>query len=205
MVMVGGAALAAAGVTIIVIAIAVGQPGVLTGAATQVPASVGRAAPGLASEAGRPLPASTPVRVEIPALDVDAPLISLGMAANGSVEVPPLYNHNLAGWYNRTVTPGQDGTSVILGHVDTFTGPSVFFYIKTLRPGDLIKVLRADGRVATFAVDGVQEVSKATFPSSIIYQNTRYPELRLITCGGPFDTTTRQYLDNIVVYSHLVK
>jgi hypothetical protein len=57
---------------------------------------------------------------------------------------------------------------------------------------------------ATFSVDGVQEVAKATFPSGMIYGNTRYPGLRLITCGGPFDTATRQYLDNIVVYSHLV-
>jgi len=143
------------------------------------------------------------VRVEIPALDIDAPVMKLGRAASGAVEVPPLDNHNLTGWFDDSVTPGQVGTSVILGHVDNFTGPSVFFSIKTLRPGDLIKVIRADGRTAVFSVDGVQKVAKATFSSSIIYSNTKYPGLRLITCGGPFDTATRQYLDNIVVYSHL--
>jgi LPXTG-site transpeptidase (sortase) family protein len=199
-----GGLLAVGGGVSIAVAIIVGRPGVLTGAATEIPATVGSGTPGLASAVGRGMPASTPLRVEIPALNISAPLIQLGRSADGAIQVPPLNNHNLAGWYDRTVTPGQEGTSVILGHVDNFTGPSVFFYIKTLRRGDVIKVVRADGSVAKFDVDGVQKVAKATFPSSIIYRNTRYPELRLITCGGPFDTETRQYLDNIVVYSHLV-
>jgi len=88
--------------------------------------------------------------------------------------------------------------------VDSFTGRSVFYHIKDLTQGELVEVVRADGRTATFSVDGVQEVAKATFPSAEIYGNTRYPGLRLITCGGPFNTATRQYLDNIVVYTHLV-
>ena len=88
--------------------------------------------------------------------------------------------------------------------MDSFTGRSVFYGIKDLTQGELVEVVRADGRTATFSVDGVQEVAKATFPSGEIYGTTRYPGLRLITCGGPFDTATRQYLDNIVVYTHLV-
>jgi sortase (surface protein transpeptidase) len=197
--------LTAAGAASIAVAVVVGQPGVLTGAATEVPATVQTSAPKLTSAPmAQALPASVPVQVEIPALGVNAALIKLGRNANGTLQVPPLDNHNLAGWFDRSVTPGQKGTSIILGHVDNFTGPSVFFSIKMLRPGELIKVVRANGGTAVFSVDGVQEVAKVTFPASIIYGNTRYPELRLITCGGPFDTTTRQYLDNIVVYSHLV-
>jgi len=98
----------------------------------------------------------------------------------------------------------QPVPSLLLGHVDSVTGSSVFYDIKELTRGELVEVIRADGKPATFSVDGVQEVAKATFPSAEIYGNTRYPELRLITCGGPFDTATRQYLDNIVVYTHLV-
>jgi sortase (surface protein transpeptidase) len=203
--MAGGAVLTAAGAAGIAVAVVVGQPGVLTGAATEIPATVKTSAPKLTSAPmARPLPASVPVGVEIPALGVNAPLIELGRSADGTLQVPPLDNHDLAGWFDRSVTPGQKGTSVILGHVDNFTGPSVFFAVKMLRPGAIIKVVRADGDTAVFSVDGVQEVAKATFPESIIYAQTRYPELRLITCGGPFDTATRQYLDNIVVYSHLV-
>jgi sortase (surface protein transpeptidase) len=128
----------------------------------------------------------------------------LGLAADGSIEVPTLANHNLAGWYDRNVAPGQDGTSIVLGHVDSYTGSSVFYFIKDLTRGQLVKVVRANGSTTTFSVDGVREVAKATFPSAEVYGNTRYPGLRLITCGSPFDGATRQYLDNVVVYAHLV-
>ena len=181
-----------------------GSTRTLTGGATTVPSTVQMTPPGATADTAAALSASAPVRIIIPSLRVDAPVMRLGPAAGGSIQVPPLANHNLTGWYDRSVTPGQDGTSVILGHVDSFTGPSVFYTIKDLTRGELVEVVRADGRTATFSVDGVQEVAKATFPSKAIYGNTRYPGLRLITCGGPFDTATRQYLDNIVVYTQLI-
>lgn len=199
------AAMVAAGAFAIHVALDGGPGNQMTGGATQIPSSVLGSAPRLASlPTAAPLSPSQPLRIEIPALDVNAPVMRLGQDPDGAVQVPPLGNHNLAGWYDRTVLPGQDGTSVILGHVDNFTGPSVFFYIKTLRPGDILKVVRADGKTAEFSVDGVQRVAKVTFPSQAIYGNTRYPGLRLITCGGPFDSSTRQYVDNIIVYSHLI-
>jgi sortase (surface protein transpeptidase) len=197
-----GVALIVAGITVLIRPLAGG--GTLVGGALEIPASAGTAAPRPASApTAAPMAPSTPVRIEIPVLHVSAPIISLGLSADGAVQVPPLANHNLAGWYDHSVTPGQDGSSVILGHVDSFTGISVFFYIKTLRPGNEIEVIRADGSTAVFTVDGVQKVVKATFPTSVIYGNVSYPSLRLITCGGPFDSATRQYLDNIVVYAHL--
>ncbi len=175
----------------------------LTGGATTVPTSVRTAPPSAPDRAAAALAASVPVRIVIPSLHVDAPVMRLGKTAHGSIEVPPLENHNLAGWYDRSVVPGRDGTSIILGHVDSYTGPSVFYDLRNLTAGQVVRVVRADGSVATFAVDGVREVAKATFPSAQIYGNTSYPGLRLITCGGPFDSVTRQYLDNIVVYTHL--
>ena len=91
-----------------------------------------------------------------------------------------------------------------MGHVDSYSGPSVFFSIKNLLPGDLIDVAQADGTVAAFVVDGVQKVAKVLFPASAVYGNVPYPSLRLVTCGGPFDAGQGQYLDNIVVYAHLI-
>jgi sortase (surface protein transpeptidase) len=129
--------------------------------------------------------------------------MEVGRNSDGSIQVPPLNNHNMTGWYKYGPTPGQRGSSVILGHVDTYKGLSVFFYLKTMRQGDPIAVTLADGTVANFSVDGVQKVSKATFPTQAIYGHLRYPGLHLITCGGPFDYKTRQYLDNIIVYAHL--
>jgi hypothetical protein len=199
-----GALLAVAGVFVITRALTRGS-GSLPAAALVIPPNVGTAVPTPSVvPAVAPMAASAPLRIEIPVLHVSAPVMRLGLNGDGTVQVPPLANHNLAGWYDRSVTPGQRGSSVILGHVDSYTGISVFFYIKNLRPGNEIKIVRADGATATFAVDGVQKVEKSTFPTHAIYGNVSYPSLRLITCGGPFDAGTGQYLDNIVVYSHLV-
>ena len=176
----------------------------MAGGATAVPSTVRTTAPAAPATTAAELKPSVPVRIIIPSLHVNAPVMLLSLAANGSVQVPPLADHNLAGWYDRSVMPGRDGTSVIVGHVDSYTGTSVFYDIRYLIPGQLVEVVRANGSTARFAVDGVRDVAKATFPSQEIYGNTRYPGLRLITCGGPFDSATRHYLDNIVVYTHLV-
>jgi sortase (surface protein transpeptidase) len=173
--------------------------------AQEIPKTVGTAVPfPIDPSAVAPaLPPSTPVVIEIPAIGIRAPIMALGRDGDGTIQVPPLDNHNLAGWYDGSVMPGQDGSSIIVGHVDNYTGPSVFFDIKNLSTGDAIDVVRADGTVASFAVDGVQKVAKALFPASDVYGNVPYPSLRLVTCGGPFDAERGQYLDNIVVYAHL--
>lgn len=199
-----GALLAVAGVFVITRALTRGS-GALPAAALVIPANVGTAVPTPSVvPTAVPLGASAPLRIEIPVLGVSAPVMRLGLNGDGTVQVPPLANHNLAGWFDGSVSPGQRGSSVILGHVDSYTGISVFFYIKNLRPGNQIKIVRADGSTAVFTVDGVQKVEKSTFPTHAIYGNVSYPSLRLITCGGPFDAATGQYLDNIVVYSHLI-
>jgi len=199
-----GAGLILGGALVAVHALVAGGP--FTGGALEIPAAVGTSAPlPVTAPTAAPLARSAPVRIEIPALNVSAPVMRLGVASNGSVQVPPLDSHDLAGWYDRSVTPGQRGSSVILGHVDSFTGSSVFFSIKTLRPGNMIDVVRANGSTAVFAVDGVQKVGKSAFPASGVYGNVSFPSLRLVTCGGPFDSSTRQYLDNIVVYAHLIR
>jgi sortase (surface protein transpeptidase) len=174
-------------------------------AAQDIPRTVGTTvpfAPDPASVAA-PLAASTPMTIKIPAIGVNAPVTRLDLNKDGTIQVPPLDNHNLAGWYDRSVMPGAKGTSVILGHVDDYNGPSVFYNIKNLRKGQEIDVVRADGVTAVFAVDGVQKAAKTNFPTSGVYGNVPYPALRLVTCGGPFDQKTGSYLDSIVVYAHL--
>jgi LPXTG-site transpeptidase (sortase) family protein len=109
-----------------------------------------------------------------------------------------------AAWYNGSPTPGQIGTSVIEGHIDTYKGPSVFFRLGALRPGDTADVTLTDGTVAVFRVTGVRQYPKSDFPSISVYEDTTYPSLRLITCGGRFDYTTHGYLSNTVVYAILV-
>jgi LPXTG-site transpeptidase (sortase) family protein len=169
------------------------------------PASVTTTPPRLTHDPrARALARSIPVSVRIPAIGVSAPVQEVGQDADGSVQVPPLANHNLTGWYEYGPTPGQSGNSVILGHVDSATGISVFYYLRYLHAGNKIYVTLADGQVATFAVDGLQKVAKDAFPTASVYGNSSYPSLRLITCGGTFDEATGHYLDNIIVYAHLI-
>ncbi len=174
--------------------------------ATYTPASVTTAPPRLIHDPqAKPLARSVPVSIRIPGIGVSAPVMEVGQNADGTVQVPPLDDHNLTGWYRDGPAPGQRGAAVILGHVDSLTGISVFYYLKDLHAGDKVYVTLADGKLATFAVDGVQKVAKDAFPTASIYGRARYPSLRLITCGGPFDRATGHYVDNIIVYAHLVR
>jgi LPXTG-site transpeptidase (sortase) family protein len=171
-----------------------------------VPRGVSASVPAQASPEGiKALAWSVPVRVIIPAISVNAPVTEVGLTTGRTVQTPPLNDHNLAGWYKYSVTPGQKGSALIVGHVDSYTGPSVFFRLKELRKGDTVQVSRADGHLVTFTVDGVQLASKTAFPTQAVYQNTGYPSLRLVTCGGPFDYSSGHYLDNIIVYAHLLR
>jgi hypothetical protein len=148
------------------------------------------------------LAASPPVRITIPALGVASDVMRLGLQDDGSLEVPPAAYP--AGWYDGGPTPGEPGPAVLAGHVDWAGQNGVFHDIGALRPGDRIAVAREDGTTATFAVDRVVRVAKAAFPSDEVYGPTDRPELRLITCGGPFDAASGNYLDNVVVFASLV-
>jgi LPXTG-site transpeptidase (sortase) family protein len=173
--------------------------------ATYIPPSITTVAPRLASDPrARPLARSAPVKIRIPGIGVNAPVMNVGRDADGTVQVPPLAEHNLTGWYRYGPAPGQRGPAVILGHVDSATGVSVFYYLKNMHAGDKVYVTLADGKVATFAVDGLQRVAKDAFPTASVYGKSGYPSLRLITCGGPFDQATGHYVDNVIVYAHLV-
>lgn len=153
------------------------------------------------SSPGPVLPRSEPVLITIPTIGVRAEIIPVATDPNGALEVPPLDEPELAGWYRRGPTPGEAGNAVLVGHVDTVDGPAVFFDLGRLRPGDRIEVTRADDRVARFTVDGVGAYPKERFPTDQVYGGGPEARLRLITCGGRFDPRTGNYPDNIVVFA----
>ncbi|WP_329103805.1 class F sortase [Micromonospora sp. NBC_01699] len=145
---------------------------------------------------------SEPTGVTIPKIGVDAKLMSLGVDKVGMIEVPPLTQAELAGWYRLGPTPGEIGNAVIVGHVDSQeTGPAVFFKLGALKTGDRIKVARRDGSVAEFTVDGVKSYPKAAFPTDLVYGPSDRASLRLVTCGGKFDRKKHSYPDNIIVFA----
>ncbi|MFJ3306503.1 class F sortase [Streptomyces sp. NPDC086549] len=145
---------------------------------------------------------SAPVRLRIPAVGVDTPVIRLGLEPDGTVQVPPVTAHDRAGWYRHSPTPGQVGPSVILGHVTVGAyGDGVFRHLARLRRGDRIVTRLENGTAAEFTVGAVRTVAKSRFPADEVYGDVDRPELRLITCGGP--RTGDGYLDNVIVFATL--
>jgi sortase (surface protein transpeptidase) len=147
------------------------------------------------------------VRISIPALGIRSPVHPLGLAPDGSLQVPQPGPHlNEAAWFDRSPTPGQPGPAVIEGHVDTVAGPSVFFELGAIAPGDLVLVRRADGRTVVFSVDAVRDFPKSRFPSRLVYggEDLSTPQLRLITCSD-FDASIGHHTGNEVVFAHLTE
>jgi Sortase domain len=145
------------------------------------------------------LTAAPPVALQIPAIGVRTSLIRLGLTRQGTLQVPG--SPYVAGWYTGSPLPGEIGSSIIAGHIDSYLGPGVFYRLRELRPGDRIYVRQANGRTAIFRVTGVHQYPKAHFPTAAVYGPVPDAELHLITCGGTFDYATHSYLSNIVVYS----
>ncbi|MEH0421633.1 class F sortase [Streptomyces sp. B21-083] len=154
--------------------------------------------------AGKHLPRARPTRLLIPAIDVNAPFVGLAIGANGHLEPPPADDINLVGWQADGVSPGEAGTAIIAGHVDTTTSAAVFAGLSELKKGNRFSVNRSDGRTAVFVVDSVETFAKDDFPDQRVYADTPQAQVRLITCAGDYDHSVRDYTDNLVVFAHLV-
>lgn len=170
-------------------------------ATTQAPSSV-TAAWAAAGAGVAPAGESTgpePVRIEIPSIGVSDPVEPLGLNGDGSLQVPADFGHT--GWYTGRPVPGDVGPAVIVGHVDSRRGPAVFYRLRDLRPGAEVMVHRSDGSRVAFAVERSARHPKSNFPTEEVYGPTTERALRLITCGGTFDRTSRHYRDNIIVFA----
>jgi hypothetical protein len=148
-------------------------------------------------------PVRDPNRIVIPAIDVDAVVVPVGLLATGDMETPPW---GIAGWYSLGPAPGEPGPAVVLAHVDSVHGRDVFYDLKKLEPGDEVFVYGSDGSdPAVFLVDSVETQLKAELPRERIWFYSEDPLIRLITCGGKYDRKWGHYLANVIVYGHLVR
>ena len=150
-------------------------------------------------QSAAPEPVAAPVSLTIPLIGVRTQLITLGLTSAGELQVPS--STAVAGWYTGSPRPGAVGSAIIVGHIDSYRGPGVFYRLIKLARGDKIYVKRADGTLVEFRVTSVQTYLKDRFPTEDVYGPVPDAELRLITCGGAFDTATGHYLSNIVVYA----
>ncbi|MFG2134186.1 class F sortase [Streptomyces sp. NPDC048751] len=155
--------------------------------------------------AAKPLRDALPQRIDIPDLNVQAPVVGRGLDARGAIDPPPYDQAGVVAWYAAGAKPGAAGTALMVGHVDTETRPAVFYKIGTLHPGNRVRVVRDDGRIAEFTVDDVEVVGSDHFDADRAYGPHRpgRAELRLITCGGTFDRASGGYTANVIVSAYL--
>lgn len=143
-----------------------------------------------------------PVRLRIPKIGVDTSFVELGVDEDREIEVPESFDE--VGWYRHGPTPGELGPAVVLGHVDSFEGPAVFYSLGQLDPGDRVEIDRADGSTAVFEVKTLERYRQDSFPTTLVYGDIDHAGLRLITCSGSFNRDTQRYDQNLVVYAELV-
>jgi len=190
-------------ITIVGVLVLAGRPGHPPGTASAAPEGLTP----LRTLAPLPQPmtltAAPPAALQIPAIGVRTTLIRLGLTRQGTLQVPG--STSVAGWYTGSPRPGEIGSSIIAGHIDSYLGPGVFYRLRELHPGNQIYVRQADGRFAVFRVTAVRQYPKARFPTAAVYGPVPDAELRLITCGGTYDYATHNYLSNIIVYSTEVR
>jgi len=195
------------GLLVVAAMLAVGGTGCGSGptapaAAPPAPATTVAATPTPSVPAPLLMAASVPVRVQIPSIGVDSPLIDLGLQDDGTMQVPA--EGFPAGWFTGAPTPGEQGPAVLAGHVDWGGSPGVFWSLRDVAAGDEITVSRADGSAAVFRVTEVGQYSKDAFPTAAVYADLDHAGLRVITCGGEFDHAAHSYRDNTVVFADLV-
>ncbi|AYV27887.1 MULTISPECIES: class F sortase [Streptomyces] len=181
----------------------------ITGVPAPLPGLGGGAvagAPGLRLPAAHtPLGAAPPARVDVPSIGIQAPVVSRGLDKDGAIDPPPYDRPGTVGWWGGGPQPGTAGTALLVGHVDTASKPAVFYGLSSAKPGDSVRVVRADGTVAEFTVEDVQVYERAGFDPHKAY-GPRVPgraELRLVTCGGTYDKAAKQYSANVVVSAYL--
>ncbi|MDX2599599.1 class F sortase [Streptomyces caniscabiei] len=147
-------------------------------------------------------PRARPVRLLIPEIQVSAPFVPLSVGRNGQLDAPPADDVNLVGWHAEGAVPGETGTAIIAGHVDTATSPAVFAGLGELEKGDVFHVVRSDRTRVSFVVDALETFEKDDFPDERVYADADRPEVRLITCAGDYDRKVMDYTENLVVFAH---
>ncbi|WP_405492520.1 class F sortase [Streptomyces sp. NBC_00096] len=177
----------------------------ITGVQIPVPGQAGGPAAAGMPAAHTPLGPAAPARVDVPSLGVQAPVIVRDLDAKGAIEPPPYENPGTVGWWRGGAQPGTAGTALLVGHVDTQSKPAVFYGLSSAKPGDKVRVVRADGSVAEFTVEDVRVHERAGFDPAKAYgpRVRGRAELRLVTCGGAYDKAAKEYTANVVVSAYL--
>lgn len=142
-----------------------------------------------------------PASIEIPALDVNTEIEKVGRLKNGQMGVPKGFD--TVGWFGDGAKPGAPGNAVMAGHVDSKTGPAVFYKLEGLNNGDEVIVKDIGGKTLTFVVTGKEKYDRKTAPVESIFDYSYGSKLNLITCTGSFNRDEGTHEERLVVYTEL--
>jgi hypothetical protein len=145
--------------------------------------------------------AGLPQRIRIPRLRIDTSVEHVGLTQDGAMDVPKRYD--TVGWYKLGTRPGEIGSAVMAGHLDSKTGPAIFWRLRELRPGDDLFVRSDDGQERRFVVQGTETYRFDDAPLERIFAAADGALLNLITCGGTFDRRSENYDQRLVVFAAL--
>jgi hypothetical protein len=185
----------------------VSEPDAFAGADIVAPDPTPRTGPGAASGPAPVVATAAPVALRIDTLDVSAPLVPVGVLADGAMEIPD--DVGTVGWYAtswRRVSPGDPGVAVLAGHRDSRSqGAGALHDVSELVPGDIVHVVHVDGRVSAWRVDELLETRREELPGELLFATDGPPRIALVSCGGEFDTTIRSYTHNTIVLASEVR
>ncbi|OGE15298.1 hypothetical protein A3F00_02125 [Candidatus Daviesbacteria bacterium RIFCSPHIGHO2_12_FULL_37_11] len=144
-----------------------------------------------------------PVKISIPKLKIEASVEQVGLDTKGRMDVPKRFDN--IGWYNLGFRPGQNGSAVLSGHLDTVSGkPAVFYNLSKLTKDDEISITDGEGKILKFRVYNIESYPFNQFPLHEVFATTGRPLLNLITCSGNFNKLTRNYTNRTVVYAEII-
>ncbi|WP_285768045.1 sortase [Peribacillus sp. SI8-4] len=142
-----------------------------------------------------------PTHVTIPSIEVDASIEQVGLLETGEMAAPS--TEDGVAWFEPGAKPGAKGNAILAGHVDSKTGPAIFYHLKDLETGDEITVTDKQGTKLTFVVKKKKSYPRDKAPLNEIFGYSKGRQLNLITCTGTFDRSKGTHQERLVVYTEL--
>ncbi len=153
-----------------------------------------RAESAMASAKPRQKP-TVPVRIRIPSVGINSPVVKVGVNTKGEMDVPDGKTDNV-GWYKSGTLPGNVGSAVLDAHVY-----AAFEDLRYLKAGQDIYIENEAGETLHFVVEDSRIYKLSELSPEHLFNRKDARRLNLITCAGKFVKSWNTYDRRLVVYA----